>query len=80
MLSSGETIIVSTFIIIGIVITVFLIATIFYSRFGWFKSLYHEALRWHMPTDKIGFDGCSYKSECKYCGKHILQDGNGDWF
>ena len=37
-------------------------------------------LKWHKPDSKIGFDGCSNTSTCKYCHKSILQDSQGNWF
>ena len=26
------------------------------------------------------FDGCSVHAECSKCGKHVMQDGQGNWF
>lgn len=37
-------------------------------------------LGWHRPDNKIGSDGCSLISTCKYCEKKILQDSQGNWF
>ncbi len=42
----------------------------------------HNVLKWHWP-DKQGlyyFDGCSIHNKCKYCGKDIMQDSQGNWF
>lgn len=36
---------------------------------------------WHSPKMGRGsFDGCSFQSVCKGCGKKILQDSQGGWF
>ena len=37
-------------------------------------------LGWHNPVGRVGFDGCSFTSRCRYCGKHILMDSQGNWF
>lgn len=37
-------------------------------------------LDWHKPQKQIGFDGASFCSTCRYCGKEILQDSQGNWF
>jgi hypothetical protein len=53
---------------------------ILYEKFGWFKWFYHDILGWHKPTDEKEFDGCNTCSHCKYCGKEIMQDSQGNWF
>ena len=35
---------------------------------------------WHLAPQAIGFDGCSCKGTCPRCGKHVLQDSQGNWF
>lgn len=45
-----------------------------------FKHLCHDIYGWHEPADKVGFDGASFTAVCKYCGKPILQDSQGNWF
>src|SRR5437867_1837662 len=36
---------------------------------------------WHEPSQgKGGFNGASFTSICRYCGKKILQDSQGGWF
>ena len=35
---------------------------------------------WHLPPEKVGFDGCSMTGTCPRCGKNVLCDSNGDWF
>ena len=49
--------------------------------FGWFKLFFHDVLLWHRPAKKADryFDGCSVHSTCKYCGKEIIQDSQGNW-
>lgn len=44
-------------------------------------SFLHDFLKWHKPERaKISYDGCSFESVCKICGKKILQDSQGNWF
>lgn len=54
----------------------------FYFKFGFCKWFYHDVLEWHMPTETEGntFDGCSEHNHCKFCGKEIMQDSQGNWF
>ena len=61
-------------------VLIFYVPIIFYEKFGWFKGFYHDVLGWHKPTDEREFDGCSLQSKCKYCGKEIMQDSQGNWF
>jgi hypothetical protein len=35
---------------------------------------------WHLAPQSMGFDGCSLKGICPRCGKHVLQDSQGNWF
>lgn len=39
-----------------------------------------DILDWHTPERLIEFDGASFCSKCKYCGREILQDSQGNWF
>ena len=66
-------------IIVGILILIF-ITSILYSYTGIGKQFYHNILHWHKPNDIKNFDGCSFNSKCKYCGKEIMQDSQGNWF
>ena len=43
----------------------------------WF---YHGALHWHRPDETEFNDGCSFHSHCRFCGKEIMQDSQGNWF
>lgn len=61
-------------------ISIFYVPIILYEKFGWFKWFYHDILGWHKPTAEIDFDGCNANSHCKYCGKEIMQDSQGNWF
>lgn len=52
-----------------------------YFELGWFRGLFHDILRWHQPDGSPKWDdGCSKHSKCKWCGKDIMQDGQGNWF
>lgn len=43
----------------------------------WF---YHDILGWHEPVEEKTFNGCSVCSRCKFCGKKIMMDSQGNWF
>lgn len=47
---------------------------------NWWRRFLHNVLGWHSQINRIGFDGCSLTSICKYCGQKILQDSQGNWF
>lgn len=49
-------------------------------RIGLFRKICHDVLEWHEPDEKKSFDGCSFHSRCKWCGREILQDSQGNWF
>ena len=70
------------FIVVLVVLIIYLIMGILYFLFGWFKKIFHDTLLWHIPkeTDIESFDGVNYYSTCKYCGKKIIQDSQGNWF
>lgn len=52
-----------------------------YFKFGLFKWFYHDIMHWHQPDNSPErFDGLSTHSVCKYCGKDIMQDSQGNWF
>lgn len=70
---------IGLYIILGILTFMFM-GGVLYLRFGWFKFFFHNVMGWHKPDDKQGFDGCSFISHCKYCGKEIMQDSQGNWF
>jgi hypothetical protein len=40
----------------------------------------HDHLGWHAPDGTRGFDGCSIHSTCRFCGKDVMQDSQGNWF
>lgn len=52
-----------------------------YFKLGFCKFYYHDFLGWHTPDDSPQHsDGCSQHAKCKYCGKDIMQDSQGNWF
>ena len=57
--------------IVATILTLFLCDALLYLWKGFGKWLYHDVMEWHMPTDSQGFDGCSFTSTCKYCGREI---------
>lgn len=66
-------------IIVAYVFT--MIGSIFYFKRGYFKKFYHDVMGWHQPrSNAYEFDGLSFHGICKYCGKEIMQDSQGNWF
>lgn len=58
-----------------------IIAAVLYFKLGFFKFFYHDLLGWHTPDDSPQYhDGCSQHATCKYCGRDIMQDSQGNWF
>jgi hypothetical protein len=57
-------------------------------RFAWLEKLriridhwMCDTMDWHRPHSMdVGFDGASAHSNCKYCGRKVLQDSQGNWF
>jgi len=46
-----------------------------------FRRFYHDIMEWHLPNDtEQSFDGCSFHSHCRFCGKEIMQDSQGNWY
>lgn len=46
-----------------------------------FNRFYHNIMGWHLPSDEPqGFDGCNIHAHCRFCGKEIMQDSQGNWF
>lgn len=65
---------------IAILLMLVWVGGIVYLFTGLGKRLYHDLIGWHQPDNSRSFDGCSEHSRCKYCGKEIMQDGQGNWF
>lgn len=51
-----------------------------YFKLGWLRFFYHDILKWHVPEDIRLIYGINVESICKYCGKEIIQDSQGNWF
>ena len=66
--------------ILGGVLALFLVLAILYLAIGWNRWLFHNLLGWHKPIKKKTFKGINIISKCKYCGKEIAQDSQGNWF
>lgn len=46
----------------------------------WLKPIFHDKFGWHEPDSTASFKGCSICSHCRFCGKEIMQDSQGNWF
>jgi len=47
---------------------------------NWIRNFMCHTMDWHNPSGNSSFDGCSFVSHCKYCGRKILMDSQGNWF
>jgi hypothetical protein len=46
-----------------------------------FRRFLCNVLGWHRPSGTgFVFDGCSFHSVCRWCGKEVMQDSQGNWF
>lgn len=52
----------------------------FFHPFKAMTWFYHGLLGWHKPDGKMSFDGANICSRCRFCGKKIMQDSQGNWF
>ena len=66
--------------IVGSRLVIFLLLAILYLAIGWNRWLFHNLLGWHKPIKEKTFKGINIISKCKYCGKEIAQDSQGNWF
>lgn len=58
-----------------------IVGSVLYFKLGWFKVFYHDFLHWHAPDDSPYYcDGLTEHATCKWCGKDIMQDSQGNWF
>lgn len=57
-------------------------AAALYFKTGFMKFYYHGLLKWHTPNEDetMWDDGLSVHCKCKYCGKDIMHDSQGNWF
>ena len=44
------------------------------------KRVFCDFLGWHRPTDEIKVYGILITSICRYCGRPIMRDSQGNWF
>ena len=46
------------------------------------KWFFHDILSWHEPDSRKGIEirGINIHAKCKYCGKDIIRDSQGNWF
>ena len=69
---------VLTFILIfiAILLTIMCVTGLLYiiTKGALFKPFYHDVLEWHLP------DLNKTENICKFCGRKILQDSQGNWF
>lgn len=58
------------------------ITMILYEDKGYFRWLYHDIFHWHIPDEATAIKyamGHSNYAVCKYCGRAILKDSQGNW-
>lgn len=65
-------------------IAVMFFTSLLYMTLGWFRHFYHDVLEWHIPDESaskiLKFSDLDVHCKCKYCGKDIMQDSQGNWF
>ena len=66
------------FVVAGVIVA-FLVFALLYLLFGVGKTLFDGVFGWHKPSKEYKTDGISIQSTCKYCGKRIEQDSQGNW-
>jgi len=69
-------------LLVVIVLWLALMLFCFLSRVSdYWGALGCKYMHWHRPKESTGgFDGCSFTAICRFCGKEILQDSQGNWF
>ena len=46
-----------------------------------YRKVCHDGLGWHSPgANARRAAGINTRSTCRYCGKSILRDSQGNWF
>lgn len=71
-----------------LIIATFLFITwilcVLWNAIGWNPKILapfcDNIMGWHIPDESSTFDGLSIHSHCKFCGKEIMQDSQGNWF
>ena len=76
--------IMKIYITIGLFL-LWVLSVVLYCKFGIGKWFFHDILLWHEPIDirdeeDYISDAVNRYSICKYCGKEIIQDSQGNWF
>ncbi len=67
-------------VLMAMVGTFFTFALLYFKK-GMGKNFYHNVLHWHTPSDgPKTIDECRTGAVCKYCGKKIIMDSQGNWF
>lgn len=67
-------------IIILLCLCLLYIPAFMYKRYGAFVWFFHDYLGWHQSEESEEyFDGSEMHSRCKWCGKYITQDSQGNW-
>lgn len=68
-------------IILGVPYAIIITLYPFYLKWGIGKRLFHNLMGWHLPeNEKNELLGINIKSKCRFCGREIIQDSQGNWF
>lgn len=73
------------FILLSVLVLIWLLGLIWiFTPFRPCKCFFHDILGWHEPDPRKGIEMDPYciniHGTCKYCGKRITQDSQGNWF
>ena len=70
-------------ILLGLLFSIWLMGVLWtVTPFRPCKWFFHDILGWHEPDPEEGIDirGINIHAKCKYCGKDIIKDSQGNWF
>lgn len=73
---------IAVLVILGVLVGILLLSLLWYvtGHPKVMKYIAHDMFGWHKPTEFIYKEGINTISTCKYCGKKIIQDSQGNWF
>ena len=71
------------YIILALIVCVWFMGVVcLFTEGDIFGGIFHRCMSWHFPdyNKPQSFDGLSMGARCRFCGKPILMDSQGNWF
>lgn len=68
--------------LISLIIVMRITMDLYESR-GYWRWLYHDIFKWHIPTEatRIRYEnGDARYATCKYCGRALVKDDQDNWY